>query len=130
MAASFLLALPLGPYLLKPSSSPVAPTANAPVGPATIDDAPPRSPRPLGNLELVTSDGPIDVPYYDLQNGAHYLLDDQGALPESVIRSLEQAGSRVERSPSIMPVDLDNGSRVYLPIDNYRITPASNRAIQ
>jgi hypothetical protein len=29
-----------------------------------------------------------------------------------------------------MPVDLDNGSRVYLPIDNYRITPASNRAIQ
>lgn len=131
MAASFLLALPLGPYLL-PGPEPSAPNvAHAPPAiPKTEEVTPMEPPSPLGNVRLVTDGGPVDVPYYNMQDGAHLLLDDEGALSEAMIRSLERAGHRVERSPSIMPVDLDNGARVYLPVDNYRITPVGNRPIQ
>lgn len=132
MAASFLAALPVGRYIAPPT--PVAvpmvvqqPREDVVLTPDTVAEA---SPSPLGQVRLTTEDGPIDVPYYSLQDGARYLLDDQSALADSMIESLERAGHHVERSPGVMPVQLDNGAQVYLPVDSYRITPVSNRSIQ
>jgi len=133
MAASFLIALPLGGYVFAPARQQAAPLiVDAP-------QAPPRFPQdavvnastsPLGSLRLTTDEGPIDIPYYDMQNGAKYLRDEQDALEEQLVQSLQSAGHRIERAPTVMPVALDNGTQVYLPVDNYRITPVSNRPVQ
>jgi hypothetical protein len=132
IAASFLLALPLGRLILPPRLAPTTEVVRS-SSPEPIQANPTlveAAPQPLGRLRLATDEGSIEVPYYSLQDGAQYLLEDQDAMAASVIESLERAGHRVERSPMVMPVDLDNGAQVYVPVDNYRITPVSNRSIQ
>lgn len=132
MAAGFLLALPLGRFVFPNSER--APTvvvdASKPTPRIPPDGVAHSSTDPLGRLRLTTDDGQVDIPYYDIKNGAQYLRNDQGVIAEEVVESLQRAGHRVERAPTVMPVDLEDGGRVYLPVDNYRITPVSNRPIQ
>ncbi len=132
LAAGFLIALPLGRFVFpSPTAAPAIVTAAPPASPRIPADAVAHSSTdPLGRLRLTTDDGQIEVPYYDLQNGAHYLRNDQGALAEQMLESLQRAGHLVERAPTVMPVELENGAQVYLPVDNYRITPVSSRPIQ
>lgn len=136
MAASFAVALPLGRWLLpagpkapialqRPIVEQVAPSPAA----AAMASASPQD-RPLGKVQFVTEDGQFEVPYYDMQAGARYLRDEPGEEAASIIEALEREGHHVERTPSVLPVQLDNGAQVYLPVDNYRITPVSNRSIQ
>ena len=44
-----------------------------------------------------------------------------------MMQLLSQAGHRVEREQSMLPVDTEDGGRVLVPIDRYQITPVSNR---
>jgi hypothetical protein len=133
MAASFLIALPVGPYLVHWFVAPAKPLiveqpkSKPRVAPAITNTGGSQTPAPLGNLVLTSANGQVEVPYYDVNQGAKYLLDDRALLPPATIQSLERSGHRVERTPSVMPVDLENGSRVYLPVDNYRITPVRER---
>jgi hypothetical protein len=137
MAASFLIALPVGPYLLRLWQSPQKheiveqPQPKSKAGSRTSPPITNTSASPeLGKLVLQTANGQLEVPYYDVAHGAKYLLDDKAMLSEAAIRSLERSGHHVERTPSVMPVDLESGERVYLPVDNYRITPVQQRTVQ
>lgn len=142
MAGSFLIALPLGPLLFRleqepefPLASEARPTTPDNANQAAVAAAPAvRQHKPLGQVRLVM-DGPdrqsVDVPYYH--------VDDAGKLPgsdtEAILspemqRALEQAGNRVEREQSLVPVSLEDGSRVLVPLDRLRVTPVRNRVFQ
>ena len=136
MAASFVVALPLGGWLLRSSDSPSGsppqvvqhadPLPEVPPAPKT-----PAASEPLGKVRLVTADGQIEVPYYNMANGEQYLLDQQLALSDAMLQSLERQGHLIKQAQAgVMPVQLEDGAQVYLPIESYVITPASHRLIQ
>lgn len=136
MGASFALALPLGGWLLGHSDSPhgsppqivkhadpLPQVAPAPPAPATN--------APLGKVRLVTDDGQVEVPYYNAANGAPYLLNQQPTLSDAMLQSLERQGHLIKQAQAgVMPVQLEDGAQVYLPVESYLITPASHRLIQ
>lgn len=135
MAASFLLALPLGPLLWNLSggnrSTSIAENPpTVPEKPETTAQLVRVSTEPLGNLRLVMGgdDRAVDVPIYHADRAGELLAGDQaeGLSPE-MMQLLSQAGHRVEREQSMLPVDTEDGGRVLVPIDRYQITPVSNR---
>lgn len=142
MAGSFLIALPLGPYFFRSGPGPEVPIA-ADTRPTTLDKAnqaavatapAAKKHKPLGQVRLVMNGADqqsVDVPYYH--------VDDAGGLPgsdtEAILspemqRAFEQAGNRVEREQSLVPVSLEDGSRVLVPIDRLRVTPVRHRTFQ
>lgn len=136
MAASFAVALPLGGWLLGQSDSPSgAPPQivqhSDPLPEVTPVPTTPAANEPLGKVRLVTADGQVEVPYYSMDNGAQYLLDQQPALSDAMLQSLERQGHLIKQAQAgVMPVRLEDGAQVYLPVESYVITPASHRLIQ
>jgi hypothetical protein len=152
MAASFLVAFGLGISLprwitnLNPQQPQVAvkqPSAPPVTAVASHDDAKPplrhESFKPIGNLQLVV-DGPGgqstpvgDLPVYELPDGElpgsteQWLTSNQPALSPAVVQSLQQRGHQVERRVEYVPVLLNDGRQVIVPVEGYQIRPAKRR---
>jgi len=89
--------------------------------------------RPIGNLRLVM-DGADDesqfgkVPVFESENGwEKFLEDDRPSLAPELVRMLEQRGHNVERQKQYIPVQLDDGRQIIVPVEGYQITPAGRR---
>lgn len=86
------------------------------------------------NLQLVVERGPngepqvIEVPLVGIQNLNEALLGQwsQSLSPE-MVRMLEQSGNQIVRRRQLVPVDLRDGRRVVVPMDQVEIVPVSNR---
>lgn len=147
MAASFLVAFALG--IMMPRWFPAGGTSEPTVAEmprekpaitnvATSDNhiQQPRiqSFKPIGNLQFVVngpgeSSTPIgDVPFYEYPGSADEWLNDQKpALSPEVLQTLEDRGHRIERQIEYVPVLLDDGRQVIVPIERYQIRPAQQR---
>jgi hypothetical protein len=140
MAASFVIALPLGSALGRLLRSSDAP-AVAVDSPREHDEDLPTSGlitqsqdtphEPLGNVQFVDADGRVlELPYYDLASHPEHLTASDSGLPLELLQTLERTGHRIERQTGIVPVNLGNGSQAIMPAEHYRITPANHRAYQ
>ena len=94
-----------------------------------------QEPQLLGNIRLVVDGGsedqqqPIEVPVYDLkQIGPDWLSSDHPALRESVIEALKRRGRIVESQVELLPLPLDEGRQIMLPVEQIQITPVSRRS--
>jgi hypothetical protein len=99
-----------------------------------VDDTPSMSGQ---NLRLVV-DGTVgerqkmvNVPLVDAQgmNEALFGAASQ-SLPADFVRLLEQSGHQVVRERRLVPVDLHDGRRVVVPMDQVEIRPVSNQGYQ
>lgn len=94
-----------------------------------------QEPQLLGNIRLVVDGGPenqpqpIEVPVYDLkQVGPDWLSSDHPVLRESVIEALKRRGRIVESQVEWLPLPLDEGRQIMLPVEQIQITPVSRRS--
>jgi hypothetical protein len=145
VAASFLLAFALGvaaPRLFygEPQEPNVAgnlksqPQLAANVGTQPSGGIRHQALRPIGNLRLVM-DGAGDetqqagrVPVYEVDQGIEqYLQDDNPALAPELVKLLEQRGHDVQRQQQFIPVQLDDGRQIIVPVEGYQITPVGRR---
>ena len=144
MAASFLLAFALGIAMPRwfPAGGRGQPVIEMPAaGPAVTAVATgagqrPRheSFKPIGNVQLVV-DGPGgdstrvgDVPIYELPGSMdQWLADERPALSPEVLQTLQDRGHRVERQIEYVPLQLEDGTRVIVPIERYQIRPPSKQ---
>ncbi len=86
--------------------------------------------RPVGNVRLVV-DGAggeqtfaEEVPVYEIdQNLAEYMQECQPAIDPGVLQWLEERGHEVEVQLEYVPGRLDDGRPMYVPLEQYKITP-------
>lgn len=135
-AASFLLAFfaaqqfwqvtanrPLDP------AQPLAQGPPEPAAPSTLNTA--TSNQPLGNVQLAVnrtgSEEPqfVNVPVYDPESATEMLRTSRPALPDDLVEALEAEGHRVNRQRQLVPVQLDDGRQMIVPVEGYRIVPVS-----
>lgn len=137
MAASFLVAFALGiampRWVNSPAASPVTTVAaNAGHEPGGANQIRNTSFKPIGNVQLVV-DGPGgvstpvgDVPIYDGPGStAEWLADERPALSPEVLQTLQDRGHQIERQIEYVPVRLDDGREVIVPIERYQIRSPS-----
>jgi hypothetical protein len=145
VAASFLLAFALGVaapqfFAGQPqdesvagnlkTQSPLAANTNQPAAGGDRH----RALRPIGGLRLVM-DGAANetpqagrVPVYEIEGSLEqYLRSDQPALAPELVQMLERRGHDVQRQQQYIPVQLDDGRQVIVPVDGYQITPVNRR---
>jgi hypothetical protein len=151
-AASFLLALALGSMAWRPprmdDSLPrlVDRQETGPaVGPADgtsqfvsadreTDSLPSPDRMPSGKLTLFVDrkDGgreAIELPVFDMENGeARQLIANTISIPRGVERALQGMGYQVHTDRQWTPVPVEGSRRVYVPIDQWKITPVSGRS--
>jgi hypothetical protein len=140
LAAVFLLAFGIGTFLPNPwNRSPSGPWAQHQPPATSLDNrlasgqnpppateiAPPQAAGDLylGNLTLVNDSGrKIDVPVYDWnQQVAEQLLYQSPPLSSEVFRHLKR--HQVRSYQSYVPVRLEDGRRVVVPVQELDITP-------
>lgn len=103
---------------------PVAPTS------PTIAEAA-RNDQPLGKVQLAVNrtdnEEPqiVDVQVYDPEAATEMLSNSRPALPDDLVEALEADGHRVNRRRQLVPVQLDDGRQMIVPIEGYRIVPVS-----
>lgn len=160
MAASFLVSFALGLWArggwLNSSSDDSQPApANMPANMIAKQDlidrlrqestsreapqAPVRSTRPqesLGQVRLVV-DGPngrsdeIELPVVEgIAADADFVQSPPAALPLEVQRVLERMGARVQQQRELVPLRMQDGRRLIVPVDKVEVHPVGNRAYQ
>jgi hypothetical protein len=92
------------------------------------------APRSIGSLRLVMDGGDEEssqigqLPIYEVEPGLdQFLHDDRPALAPELVRLLEQRGHTVQREQQYIPVALDDGRQVIVPVESYQITPVGRR---
>lgn len=144
MAAVFLLAFGVGTWLPRDGNRSAPMEIAQPVTPqghgGTLADAHKPAERPaadvarsagdlyLGNLKLVSDSGKeIDVPVYDWnQQVAEELMYRSQPLSPDLVRQLKR--HHVRSSRSYLPVRLQDGRQVVLPVQEVDITPVGGTA--
>lgn len=106
-------------------------------GPA--DEQPPResavavdSPQrePLENVTLVIGgEGPdprrFEIPVFSYADGGEeYLRTDRSALPAAMRELLERNGHRLRRAQTLVPLQLEDGQQIVVPVEEVEIVPA------
>lgn len=149
MAASFLVAFALGiavPFVnenswlvFRPTSSDLpsvpglAPISDRPLlPPEWVQSDRPRagdSPQQIGNVRLVVN-GPDDtatvageLPVYNLSEETAGLVSDE-AFPDWAIEELKRRGHQINRTRELVPVEMEDGRQLIVPIESYQIRPA------
>jgi hypothetical protein len=82
--------------------------------------------------ELRTLDG-TQVEFQALDGSKHdprFLLDASSAIPTDVLAQLEERGYRVQREKQLWPSQLEDGSRVIVPIEQVQLHYVGNSAYQ
>lgn len=89
------------------------------------------------NLRLVVAPGPdgarqvVDVPLVEAGRMQEALFGPMAQqLPPEVVRMLEQQGNQVVRERRLVPIDLEDGRRVVVPMDQVEIRPVGMQAFQ
>lgn len=89
------------------------------------------------NLRLVVAPGPdgerkvVDVPLVEAGRMQETLFGPMAQqLPPEVVRMLEQQGNQVVRERRLVPIDLQDGRRVVVPMDQVEIRPVGTQAFQ
>lgn len=88
---------------------------------------------PLGDLTLVVNDGDvpgevIHVPVFDDSDADERLTFEPSGIPADVRRTLERTGHRVEELRQLVPVSLQDGRQIVLPVEQYRIVPVVRKS--
>jgi hypothetical protein len=87
--------------------------------------------QPLGKVQLAVNRGAgeeptmVDVPVYDEASASQLLINSRPALPEDLVQALEAEGHQVDLQRQFLPVPLDDGRQMMLPVEGYRIVPVS-----
>ena len=91
----------------------------------------------LGSLELRVEDAlgwkseRVEVPVYAFDDdGVERLLSEQSQVPLEFVRAIERSGHRVLRTQHWIPVPLQDGDQVLVPIEQVEIVPVGQRAFQ
>ncbi|WP_425613804.1 hypothetical protein NA78x_003648 [Anatilimnocola sp. NA78] len=136
-AASFLLAfMSAQAYWQMKASSLVAPQPEQVVqAPAPAAESPPAPTsvtyRPVSSVNLaVNREGQenaqvLQVPVFDPKAASDLLSNSRPALPDDLLISLTAEGHQVDRQRKLVPVQLDDGRQMMLPVEGYRIVPVS-----
>lgn len=145
MAASFALAFGLAPLIrdvwMPAGPGPLQFVDNA-KGPAQSDPAEPPAPRGAGDSwQLVTvpvGNGPrgpagsIQLPAVERER-----LDEQwlqsfpsAALPEELSEALRRSGHQVRRHRQLLPLPMDGGRQLVVPVDELELRYVGNSAYQ
>jgi hypothetical protein len=144
MAATFLLAFGLAWMIRAPGSRHVTAggDAQAPVV-ANLANATPRardasrashaaadSDR-MDTVRLVMDDGAhgmreVDLPVEDTSADDAWLSYRQPVVPRELRQALERMGHRVNERRQFLPVQLDDGRQMVVPVDQVEFTPVSN----
>ena len=155
MAASFLVAFGLGVVLPRwwPAAELNGPTVAVLPGTASLPGAvsqpylDPTRPaisdanlrhdafKPVANVRLVV-DSPAgdstpvgELPLYEVSGSVEeWLAAEAPALPKELLKSLEDRGHQIKRHVQYVPVQLEDGRQGIVPVENYQITPVSQRA--
>ncbi len=91
----------------------------------------PMSDQPLGKVQLAVNrlggEDPqiVDVPVYDPQAATELLSNSRPALPDDLIEALEADGHHVNRHRQLVPIQLDDGRQMIVPVEGYRIVPVN-----
>jgi hypothetical protein len=136
LAASFMLVVGTWAVVREPAGNPVATIKLPPSGSPALVSSGQKLSSPQ-NLRLVVNGGPneqadvVEVPIVDSRpmNEAMFgPLPQQ--LPPHVVKMLEQAGHQVVRERKLVPVDLRDGRRVVVPMDQVDIRPVGLQGYQ
>jgi hypothetical protein len=87
----------------------------------------PADDSPLGRVTLVVNDQdqqPYQLPFYPLNSTtSQWLVSDQSSIPADVLEAFESAGSTVHRDQYWAPLELEDGRRLVIPIEQVEIVP-------
>lgn len=93
--------------------------------------------RGVENMQLVVAPGPngerrvVDLPLIEAEHDSADLFSHAGGqLPADVVKILEQNGNRVVRQQRFMPVKLNDGRTVVVPVEQVEIRPLGNQGFQ
>lgn len=97
----------------------------------------PKMPANSPNMRLVVNGGPneadevVEVPLVEADKLNEALFGQWSqTLPPEVLQMLERSGHQVVRERQLVPVDLRDGRRVVVPMDQVEIRPVSVRGYQ
>lgn len=143
-AASFLLAFFVARSYwqateinsLQPGQTTIAQPAIPPQQPGNnatpqnvVQDQQPASSEPLGKVQLVVNrtDGEesetVELPVWTDEAATEKLLNSRPALPEDLIHELEAKGHQVVYQRQLVPVPVNDGQQMIVPVEGYRILP-------
>jgi hypothetical protein len=138
-AASLVLAFGLGIFthgLLTPRSMDriaTSPSSKAAVTPEVSPTAPPEKDG-IDHVRLVIDRGAglspqeIVVSLQDAAELGSNYVSAEPAISDRVLRSLRLRGHKIDRQQEYIPIDLQDGRHVILPVEEYRITPVSSKS--
>jgi hypothetical protein len=141
MAASFLLAFGLGLWTRGGwlAGDPTQPDRDRALGNRIATQEPanvPASRGPLGQVRLVVG-GPngsadeIELPVVEGEAfDPAYLRSRPAAVPLDVEQALERMGHRVQQRRELVPLRLEDGRRLIVPVDRVEVHPVGNRDYQ
>jgi hypothetical protein len=113
-----------------PEKSPTAAAASTPV---VVED---RSPQwdtvtvsLAGNQDGIAES--FDLPFVTGEGiDEQWLRSQPSAVPPQVLRALERLGHQVERQRAYLPIDLNDGRRVVVPVDQFNVRYVGERSYQ
>ncbi|MEN6558775.1 MAG: hypothetical protein ABFC54_11405, partial [Thermoguttaceae bacterium] len=131
MAACFLLAFWVGSLIERAR---IAPTVGSGDLAKAVSAIPPKTPSavaPSEPLQMVTvsspSSGTFRVPAVERPNvDARWLETVPPAMPDDVMQAFHRAGHHVEQHRELMPVSLQDGRRLIVPVDQVDVHYVGN----
>lgn len=134
MAASFLLAFGLAAYWLGDGTTGPAPHGVVPklagIGPAPIV-APPTaaSSSPWQMVSLGAPDGGaggLTIPAREYDRWDDQMMKNMpAAIPENILKAFERTGHQVQRQRNLVPMRMDDGRVLIVPVEQMEIQPVS-----
>ncbi len=122
MAASFLVAFSLGIWLRGGFTT-------------TTSTTPPGDNGATRAVEMVVQGAggkteTMQVPVLPSSRAGWWQSQPAASIPEDVRRAVERAGGRIRQVRKYFPVELPDGSRAVVPIDQIDVEPAGNQGMQ
>lgn len=132
MAASFLVAFSLGLWIrggLTTTTTTTRPTGPFAVAPRSVDGGQTRTVEVIaegagGQVEK------MQVPLVDNSRAGWWQSQPAAVVPEEVRRAVERSGLQIRQERKYFPVQLPDGRRALVPIDQIDVVPMGDRGMQ